>query len=159
MFTPRSITVTQPPHPEPRFDGDDAPVERAPRRAFAARLANDGAEPGPRLASCAVFTRLLMRARYALVSGLPERDLATLANAEDVDALQEGAEYVHLLLLERGVIHRGAMRPRPGNLLPRPAVQPATWDVVIAQVAAYEAQVLELLGVRTPRPAQPNAVR
>jgi hypothetical protein len=74
--------------------------------------------------------------RDTILKLLSDEETARVSTAETASGLKEGAEYVDLEHLDRGVQRaKAATKVTMGHALPRSAVSGATWSKVIAQLA------------------------
>lgn len=74
--------------------------------------------------------------RDAILNLLTDVEVARVSNAEGARALSDGAEYLDLEHLDRGVQKAKAdTRMEMGHVLPRSAVSTETWKKIIAPFA------------------------
>jgi TusA-related sulfurtransferase len=74
--------------------------------------------------------------RDTILKLLSDDEIAKVSNAETVLQLAEGAEYLDLEELDKGVqLSRAGTRLTIPHALPRAVVGPATWDAILAQLA------------------------
>lgn len=73
--------------------------------------------------------------RDAMLHLLSDDEASVVANAEGETHLADGDEYIDLGDIGHGVQIAQASGPVMGRVLPRKAVQAATWTKVLAQVA------------------------
>jgi hypothetical protein len=75
-------------------------------------------------------------ARDTVLKLLSDEETARVSTAETASRLTEGAEYVDLEHLERGVQRaKSGSAMTMGHVLPRSAVSGATWSKIVAQLA------------------------
>ena len=75
-------------------------------------------------------------ARDTVLKLLSDEETARVSTAETASRLTEGAEYVDLEHLERGVQRaKSASAVTMGHVLPRSAVSDETWSKIVAQLA------------------------
>jgi hypothetical protein len=75
--------------------------------------------------------------RESIIKLLTDAEVAKVSTAEDAPRLVEGDEYVDLDDLDSGVQQvQATPRTAPGHLLPRSAVQDATWAKIVKAVAS-----------------------
>lgn len=79
---------------------------------------------------------LLTRAR--VMDSLSDAEVASVSTAETATALPEGAEYIDLSRLDRGVQQVDATRQSApmGHVLPRKAIHEKTWAKILQQISA-----------------------
>jgi hypothetical protein len=70
---------------------------------------------------------------------LSDHEVASVSRLEATGRLLDGEEYLDLQRLGRGVRNDfGASTTAMGHVLPRRAVQPATWDKILEQLALLQ---------------------
>ena len=75
-------------------------------------------------------------ARDVILKLLSDEETARVSTAEGASGLTEGAEYLDLEHLDRGVQRaKAATGVTMGHLLPRSAVRGETWRKILAQLA------------------------
>jgi hypothetical protein len=75
-------------------------------------------------------------ARDTILGLLSDEETARVSTAEGVSGLTEGAEYLDLEHLDRGVQRaRASTAVTMGHVLPRNAVRVETWSKILAQLA------------------------
>jgi len=75
-------------------------------------------------------------AREAILELLSDEETARVSTAETASALKEGAEYVDLEHLDRGVQRaKAAGGVTMGHVLPRNAVSKEIWSKILARLA------------------------
>jgi len=75
-------------------------------------------------------------ARDTILMLLTNEETARVSTAEGASGLPEGAEYVNLEHLDRGVQRaKAATKVTMGHVLPRSAVSGATWTKILARLA------------------------
>jgi hypothetical protein len=72
--------------------------------------------------------------RDKVMSLLSDSEVATVSNAETAEKLADGDEFVDLTQLGRGVQRAGASSIPMGRVLPRKAVQEATWNKILSSL-------------------------
>jgi len=77
--------------------------------------------------------------REGVLGLLSDAEVASVSTAETAASLVDGDEYLDLERLDQGVT-RALAAPTPmGRVLPRKAVQAATWDRILAKLEAGRA--------------------
>ena len=74
--------------------------------------------------------------RDDILKMLSDDEVAHVSTAETSERLEEGAEYLDLEHLELGVRKAPAPGTPMGRVLPREAVQGATWDKILKHLPA-----------------------
>jgi hypothetical protein len=75
-------------------------------------------------------------ARDTILELLSDEETARVSTAEGVSGLTEGAEYLDLEHLDRGVQRaKAAVAVTMGHVLPRNAVRAETWSKILSQLA------------------------
>lgn len=74
--------------------------------------------------------------REAILKLLSDDEISKVSASETAAGLIEGSEYLNLEHLDQGVQRaRSATKVAMGQVLPRAAIRPETWDKVLAQLA------------------------
>ena len=74
--------------------------------------------------------------RHDILQLLSDAEVAAVSNAEKPGQLAEGDEYLDMEHTARGVRRAGATAAYIGNVLPRKAVQEATWTKILNRLQA-----------------------
>jgi hypothetical protein len=74
--------------------------------------------------------------REAILQLLSDEEVATVSTAETAPRLSAGEEYVDLEHLDDGVRRAGGSIAPMGRLLPKKAVQDATWAQILTKLSA-----------------------
>ena len=72
---------------------------------------------------------------------LSDNEVAGVSTAETVAQLSNGDEYLDLEALGKGVLHADGSATPMGSVLPKKAVQPATWTKILAKLATPAAHL------------------
>ncbi len=74
--------------------------------------------------------------RETVLKMLSSEEIARVSTAEAASQLIEGDEYLDLRHLDHGVQRaQSAIKVPMGQVLPRGAIRPETWDKILAQLA------------------------
>jgi hypothetical protein len=74
--------------------------------------------------------------RDTIMKLLSDEEIAKVSNAETATNLEDGAEYVDLENIDKGVqSSKAATKVAVGNVLPRTAVSAEAWSKIVAQLA------------------------
>lgn len=73
--------------------------------------------------------------RDRIMNLLSDVEVARVSTAESGKSLVSGDEYLDLEHLDQGVLRASSAKMELGGLLPRTAVEGATWDRIIAALA------------------------
>jgi len=79
------------------------------------------------------------RMRDRILDLLSDTEIAKTSTAEAATALAKGTEYIDLDALDEGVHTATGPVDSAGHMLPRSAVHAATWDKILAMLAARSA--------------------
>jgi hypothetical protein len=74
--------------------------------------------------------------RNAILNVLWNDDIADVGRAKIPPRLERGDEFIDLQLLDKGVQHALRATAPTGGVLPRKAVQAATWLQIVARLSA-----------------------
>lgn len=76
--------------------------------------------------------------RAGMLRVLSDAEIASVSAAEVAAGLDEGDEYIDLKHLDQGVHRARGATPPMGRVLPRKAVQEATWAKILKQLDALQ---------------------
>jgi len=79
-------------------------------------------------------TRAEYDRRDQVLRCLSDEEVASVSTAETLARLPDGDEYLDLAQLDRGVLLSGPSNVPMGRVLPKRAVQPATWRKILQQL-------------------------
>ena len=74
-------------------------------------------------------------ARNTILLLLSDDEVASVSTAETALSLQDGAEFIDLELLEKGVLKASGATAIMGRVLPRKAVHEVTWKKILKVLA------------------------